>query len=51
MGLIFIGRIRNPALRHAPNRFSFERSENLFPHGAWDVQVPEANQSSNRKMQ
>ena len=34
---------------HAPSRFSFDRSENLFPHGAWDVEVHEANQSSIRK--
>ena len=51
MGLIFIGRIRNPALRHAPSRFSFDRSENLFLHGTWDMEVHEANQSSIRKMQ
>lgn len=50
MGLIFIGRIRNSALRHAPSRFSFDQSENLFLHGAWDVEVHEANQSSIRKM-
>uniref|UniRef100_UPI004024AC0F hypothetical protein n=1 Tax=Dialister sp. TaxID=1955814 RepID=UPI004024AC0F len=41
-GLIFIGRIRNPASgMHAPSRFSFDRSENLFPHGAWDMEVPQ----------
>lgn len=47
MGLIFIGRIRNLARRHAPSRFSFDRSENLFPHGAWDVEVPQVIHQKN----